>query len=650
MKKSYIILITVAILISLVIGGLIVAYFAITASAQLDMRLLEEPKSTVILDARGKTVDDGKKYVEIGEIAPSVINAFIAIEDTRFYQHNGIDFYRIMGATAKNIASFKAAEGASTITQQLIKNTHLTNEKSISRKLKEIKLARQLEKIIGKEEILEKYLNAIYFGNGFYGIGEAAQGYFQKSSYELNISESAILAGIVKSPNNYNPISDTNASIKRMKTVLMAMQKNGFISEKERNIANNYEYQPNFGYNQSNYSQSYFKIAKYQASQVLKTLNIDENTISQKKLIIETYMNEDIQRNCYSRLVASLNTIDNASGTICVADNNRVKLIAYASTENYPYSRQVGSVMKPFSVYAPALELNFASAATQILDEPTDFGGYKPSNYGGSTHGYVSLRESVMHSYNIPAVKLLNDIGINSVLPYLDKLGINVSEKERNLSLALGSNSVTPLDLLSCYSTLANNGYCMQASAIKSIKTEDNRILYNDNRTHVNVFRDDTAFIMTDILRDTAQRGTASKLKYLNIDIAAKTGTVGNDSSNTDAYTVAYTPENTFFAWFGAKKGQMDSKITGGTYPTIAIKNVIENMRNYSPSKFKVPDSVVSVPIDTNRLKQKQEIVYSALGESEYFSRFNAPKVPIDNSNINRNKSIFDKIKIIFGY
>lgn len=650
MKKSYIILITVAILISLVIGGLIVAYFAITASAQLDMSLLEEPKSTVILDARGKTVDDGKKYVKIGEIAPSVINAFIAIEDTRFYQHNGIDFYRIMGATAKNIASFKAAEGASTITQQLIKNTHLTNEKSISRKLKEIKLARQLEKRIGKEEILEKYLNAIYFGNGFYGIGEAAQGYFQKSPYELNISESAILAGIVKSPNNYNPISDTNASIKRMKTVLMAMQKNGFISEKERNTVNNYEYKPNFGYNQSNYSQSYSKIAKYQASQILKALNIDENTISQNKLIIETYMNEDIQRNCYSRLVASLNTIDNASGTICVADNNRVKLIAYASTENYPYSRQVGSVMKPFSVYAPALELNFASAATQILDEPTDFGGYKPSNYGGSTHGYVSLRESVMHSYNIPAVKLLNDIGINSALPYLDKLGINVSEKERNLSLALGSNSATPLDLLSCYSTLANNGYCMQASAIKRIKTEDNRILYADNRTHINVFRDDTAFIMTDILRDTAQRGTASKLKYLNIDIAAKTGTVGSDSGNTDAYTVAYTPDNTFFAWFGAKKGQMDSKITGGTYPTIAIKNVIENMRNYSPSIFKVPDSIVSVPIDTNRLKQKQEIVYSALGESEYFSRFNAPKVPIDNNTVNRNKSIFDKIKIIFGY
>lgn len=650
MKKSYIILITIAILISLVIGGLIVAYFAITASAQLDMSLLEEPKSTVILDARGKTVDDGKKYVKIGEIAPSVINAFIAIEDTRFYQHNGIDFYRIMGATAKNIASFKAAEGASTITQQLIKNTHLTNEKSISRKLKEIKLARQLEKRIGKEEILEKYLNAIYFGNGFYGIAEAAQGYFQKSPYELNISESAILAGIVKSPNNYNPISDTNASIKRMKTVLMAMQKNGFISEKERNTANNYEYKPNFGYNQSNYSHSYSKIAKYQVSQILKALNIDENTISQKKLIIETYMNEDIQRNCYSRLVASLNSIDNASGTICVADNNRVKLIAYASTENYPYSRQVGSVIKPFSVYAPALELNFASAATQILDEPTDFGGYKPSNYGGSTHGYVSLRESVMHSYNIPAVKLLNDIGINSVLPYLDKLGINVSEKERNLSLALGSNSATPLDLLSCYSTLANNGYCMQASAIKHIKTEDNKILYTDNRTHVNAFRDDTAFIMTDILRDTVQRGTASKLKYLNIDIAAKTGTVGSDSGNTDAYTVAYTPENTFFAWFGAKKGQMDSKITGGTYPTIAIKNLIENMRNYSSSKFKVPDSVISVPIDTNILKEKQKIVYSALGESEYFSRFNAPKVPIDNNNVNRNKSIFDKIKIIFGY
>lgn len=650
MKKSYIILISIAVLISLIAGGLIVAYFAITADAELDMSLLDEPKSTVILDEQGKTVDNGKKYIKIGEIAPSVIRAFIAIEDTRFYQHNGIDFYRIMGATAKNISKFKAAEGASTITQQLIKNTHLTNEKSISRKIKEIKLAKQLEKKIGKDEILEKYLNAIYFGNGFYGIAEASQGYFQKSPYELNIAESAILAGTVKSPNNYNPISDIEASTKRMKTVLSAMRKNEFITEKELNLANSYKYQPNCGYNQNNYSQSYSKIAKYQASQILKSMNVDENMISSKNLIIETYMDDSIQRNCYSRLVASLNSIDNASGTICVGDNNRVKLIAYASTESYPYSRQVGSVMKPFSVYAPALELNYANAATQILDEPTDFGGYKPSNYGGVTHGYVSLRESVKHSYNIPAVKLLNDIGINSALPYLDKLDIAVNEKEKNLSLALGSNSTTPLNLLSCYSTLANSGNYMTANAIKRIRTDDNKILYTDNRVQRNVFRDDTAFIMTDILRDTAMSGTASKLKYLNIDIAAKTGTVGDENGNTDAYTVAYTPDNTFLAWFGSKDGQMDSKITGGTYPTIAIKKVIENIRNYSPSKFRVPDSVVSVPIDKDRLTTSQEIVYSALGEPEYFSRFTAPKAPIDNINISRNKSIFDKIRIIFGH
>lgn len=650
MKKSYIILISIAVLISLITGGLIIAYFAVTADTELDMTLLDEPKSTVILDEQGKTVDNGKKYVKIGEIAPSVIKAFIAIEDTRFYKHNGIDFYRIMGATAKNIAKFKAAEGASTITQQLIKNTHLTNEKSISRKIKEIKLAKQLEKKIGKDEILEKYLNAIYFGNGFYGIAEASQGYFQKSPHELNIAESAILAGIVKSPNNYNPISDIEASIKRMKTVLSAMQKNGFITEKEQNLANSYRYQPNFGYNQNNYSQSYSKIAKYQASQILKSMNVDENMISSKNLIIDTYMNENMQRNCYSRLVTSLNSIDNASGTICVSDNNGVKLIAYASTESYPYSRQVGSVIKPFSVYAPALELNYANAATQILDEATDFGGYKPSNYGGTTHGYVSLRESVKHSYNIPAVKLLNDIGINSVMPYLDQLDIIVTEKEKNLSLALGSNSTTPLNLLSCYSTLANCGNYMPANAIKRIRTDDNRILYTDNRVRRNVFRDDTAFIMTDILRDTAMSGTASKLKYLNIDIAAKTGTVGDENGNTDAYTVAYTPENTFLAWFGSKDGQMDSKITGGTYPTIAIKNLIENIRNYSPSKFRVPDSVVSVPIDKDRLTNSQEIVYNALGEPEYFSRFTAPKAPIDNMNINRNKSIFDKIRIIFGH
>lgn len=650
MKKSYIILITIAVLISLIVGGLIIAYFAITSNTKLDMRLLSEPKSTIILDSRGKTVDSGKKYVKLGEIAPSVTSAFIAIEDTRFYQHNGIDLYRIMGATAKNIAKFKAAEGASTITQQLIKNTHLTNEKSISRKIKEIKLARELEKKLGKDEILEKYLNVIYFGNGFYGISEAAQGYFAKSAYELNIAESAILAGIVKSPNNYNPISDSNASIKRMKTVLSAMLKTGFISDKEYNAANNYSYQPNFGYNQSNYSQSYAKIAKYQALEILKSLNYEEKEINSNNLIIETYMDEDMQRNCYSRLLANINSINNAGGTICIADNNKAKLIAFASTENYPYTRQVGSVMKPFSVYAPALELNYASAATQIFDKPTDFGGYRPKNYGGATHGYVSLRESVMHSYNIPAVSLLNDIGIGSVLPYLDKLGFTVNDNEKNLSLALGSNSATPLTLLNSYLTLANNGNFTEVTAVKRIRNTDNKLLYSDHRNTRQVFRDDTAFIMTDILRDTAQSGTASKLKYLNMDIAAKTGTVGDENGNTDAYTVAYTSNHTFLAWFGSKKGYMDSKITGGTYPTIAIKSVIENMRNYNPSTFKVPDSVVRVPIDKNKLKQNQEIVYDPLGEEEYFSRFTAPKV-LEEKNVKRkNGSIFDKIRIIFGY
>lgn len=650
MKKSYIILITIAVLILLIAGGLIIAYFAITANTKLDMSLLSEPNSTIILDSRGKTIDFGKKYVKLGEITPSVTSAFIATEDARFYQHNGIDLYRIMGATAKNITKFKAAEGASTITQQLIKNTHLSNEKSISRKIKEIKLAKELEKKIGKDEILEKYLNVIYFGNGFYGIAEAAKGYFAKSPYELNIAESAILAGIVKSPNNYNPISDSDASIKRMKTVLSAMLKNGFITEKEFNIANNYKYQPNFGYNQNNYSHSYAKIAKYQASEILKSLKYDENEFNNNNLIIETYMDEDMQRNCYSRLVANLNSISNAGGTICVADNRKVKLIAFASTENYPYTRQVGSVMKPFSVYAPALDLNYASAATQILDEPTNFGGYTPKNYGGATHGYVSLRESVMHSYNIPAVSLLNDVGINSVIPYIEKLGFIINDNERNLSLALGSNNATPLTLLGGYSTLANNGKYTQASTVKRIKTKDNKLIYSDNRIQTNIFRDDTAFIMTDILRDTAQNGTASKLKYLNIDIAAKTGTVGNENGNTDAYTVAYTPEHTFLAWFGSKKGYMDSNITGGTYPTIAIKYVIENMRNYSPSTFTIPESVVSVPINKNKLKQNQEIVYDVSGEKEYFSRFTAPNVAEEKLVKRKNGSIFDKIRIILGY
>lgn len=624
MNRKKIMIISFILIIAAIALSMIITYFAITGSVKLDKAKLENINETpLLLDGKGEEIAMPKQsYVPINEISDDIKNAFVSIEDKRFYKHNGVDYRRIIGAALKNVKSMGFKEGASTITQQLIKNTHLDNEKTISRKLKEWKLARQLEHEYSKDKILEIYLNKIYFGNGIYGINNACLRYYNKTPMEVTLGEAATLAGLVKSPNNYSPLNNVNKAYERRNVVLNSMLENKYISEYSHNQAINEKIKTYNGYQLSAYNSSYVSNVLIEAKKIIPYINNEYTVI--------TYLDQEMQKNAMQKLDSTISDL-NANGVLMSLDNANYGINSFASNikDIDSIRRQGGSTIKPFITYMPAMELNTISSATQILDEQININGYSPNNYGGGYHGYVSVRESIAHSYNIPSVKILNTIGIESAIESAKRLGFEFNSDEQNLSLALGTNTVTPRQIISAYAALANGGYFKKALFINKILDKHGNLVYINNSTPNKVYNNDNSYIMTNMLMTTAQSGTAAKLKYFDFDIAAKTGTVGGSEGNTDAYCSAYDTKNTFLAWIGNKDKLLPLSVTGGVHPTIMIKNLINALPNYQPGNFEIPESVIKVPINMALLKSKQIVEYSKDGVDEYFTMFNAPEIPM---------------------
>ncbi|MBQ8446781.1 MAG: transglycosylase domain-containing protein, partial [Clostridia bacterium] len=376
-------------------------YVAVTKNIAIDpQKLMLNEKSIVVYDQNGEPIKgvsalSRAQTVTIAEIPQHVKDAFICTEDKRFYKHGGFDTLRFGRAVLNNLKAGSFKEGASTISQQLIKNTHLTQEKTVKRKLQEWKLTRQLEKRYTKDEILEKYLNTIYFGHNCFGIVSAADFYFQKSPRELSLADSAILAGLVKSPNYYSPFKNPERCQKRKNSVLNLMQKNGKITEIQQKAAQN-EPLPLLNPLQKNTGFLHFVF--------------DELTdISEKydftvggHVEIETCLDPKLQ--CELEELAT--SVTETDKIIMVLDNERHLFKACVSSVGN-IKRLPGSLIKPLLIYAPALEENVLAPATPILDEKINYHGYSPENYGGIYHGYVSMREAVEKSLNVPAVKCL---------------------------------------------------------------------------------------------------------------------------------------------------------------------------------------------------------------------------------------------------
>ncbi len=659
--------------------GLLIFLNSIASTVTLDdldkNKLVAKYSNIDVYDNDNNIISKATSIAKIDELHDYTKNAFIAIEDKEFYNHSGLNYKRIVGAMINNIKSGSFSEGASTISQQLVKNTQLSSDKTIERKIKEMYITQELEKEYSKNEILEMYLNNIYFGASAYGIENASLTYFGKSAKDLTIAQSAVLAGLIKSPGTYSPINNIDKCIARRNIVLKEMLKDGYIDDTQFNDAISEEitlYSSNILDNQDNLSANYDYIQKalLEASQIL---NISIDAIRDNGYKIYTYMDQEMQNTVYDIINSEKYIVKNSNGKDCqgllvVIDNKTNNICAFASNTNYDMSnlvRQPGSAIKPIMVYAPALDCGIINPMTKILDEEINIDGYKPHNVGNVYHGYTSIRDSVAYSLNIPAVKIMQELGVDYCKDYAKQFNINFEESDNGLALALGgfSQGVTLDTLTNAYTTFANLGYFAPQTTIKEIKNKYGMTIYKDCRIKSKIINDDTAYLTTSLLIDGVKYGTSKRLNTLKVDIAGKTGTVAvsGTNKNSDAISIAYTTDYTVGSWLGnytfENACNLDSSNNGGTYATSAVRDTFRYLNSIkAPQTFVVPDSVVKCKINNMQYMRDNVVTLasSTIDEryiiEDYFSKRFLPSddgFVIKDCNINVEYHDSENIAII---
>lgn len=594
-----------------------------------------------------------RSIVNIDELPTYVLDAFVETEDKRFYSHNGYDLKRIIKAGIVNITSKSKSQGASTISQQLIKNALLSNEKTYSRKLQEVILAMKLEKEFSKKEILEMYINTIYFGSNAFGIENASLTYFNKSSKDLTLNEACCLAGIIKSPSYYSPKYNYNNAISRRNIVAKNMLNAGKINLDQYNsvINSNLTIETN-----TNIDNSYEKCAILEACRLL---NISERNLINKQYAIITFMNNQLQNEVKeinsNVITANKNKFNTHLDSLSIVVNNQGQVLSYFENSNYNLSnltRQSASILKPLAVYLPAIQHNILSPATKILDEEIDYSGYSPTNADKLYHGYISAKEALSQSYNIPAVKILDCIGLEKSRECLNKLGINIANSDLNLSLALGATKkgVNVMNIVQAYNTIASLGYHNELCFVKEIIDKNGNSIYKHKTFSEKVFNEDDCYLLTEMLKETAKTGTAKRLNSLNLNVASKTGTANNGNSNTDLYNVSYTTEHTVFSWIAnVKDNILPNEMLSSVQPTEINKQILSTLySNANPKDFVKPESIQYLPYDLIEYEENNRIITPTTSLDryiayDYFKECNPPlKIEINNDvelNVDIDKS-----------
>ena len=624
--------------------------FGVDEWADFDVyRITGCDRTTVILDADDQELtklhgSEDRIWVSLNELSQDTLHAFVSAEDARFFEHDGVDIIRIAGAVVADIKAGGYVQGASTISQQLIKLSHLSSEKTISRKAEEAALAYEMERRYSKSEILEMYLNYVYFGGGYYGIEAASLGYFGVHASELTLSQSAMLAGILKSPSGYAPHINYAASIKRRDNILRLMNEYGYITEESRNEASA-ERPTIIKGKQEQYSGYYTDAAAKSAAAILG-ITVDE--LIRGGYTIYTAMERNIQSCCESLFENDeLFPAEDSEGAIVVLEPSSGLVLAMVGGRSYSGSlsfnraadirRQPGSVIKPVIAYAPAFEYLGYTAADMILDEETVFADYMPSNYGDKYYGWVTLREAVTKSLNIPAVKTLSAVGIDRAKAFAESLGIEFDPEDNSLALALGgfTYGVSPLQIAGAYSCFASGGLYSTPSLIRKITNRTGATVYEYRAEKRRVISAGNAYILTSMLKSVVTEGTGHRLNNLNIPIAGKTGTVGLAGGNRDAWMVGYTPEYTAVAWQGYdsdRLGLLPSSATGGTYPALMLYELFKQLYpNGREGDFDKPNGVRQCVIDLLALKRSHEIALAngmtpeSSRMTEYFTEETAP-------------------------
>lgn len=649
-KKINRLFIKLCIFICIIFCGALCGFTILYNSYNLDLSKLTAKNNGIYVYAKDKKSEtlynSNRGIIEIDKLPNYVINAFVDVEDKRFFEHNGYDLKRIVKSTIVNLQTKSKSQGASTISQQLIKNSLLSNEKTYTRKLKEVILSMKMEKKFSKMEILEMYLNTIYFGSNAYGIENASQIYFGKSASDLTIAESCTLAGIIRSPKLYSPIINKENAKKRRNLVAKIMLNANHLSNEEYQEVLNTEITTK---KQENSNQDYIREAILEACSLL---SISERELINSQYSIETYEDINAQKlvntsnfNTIKQYEDDLNTnVDSVSMLM----DNAGHIIAYIENSDYDLhnmKRQLASTIKPFAVYLPCIKHNMLTSKTHILDEEIDYSNFKPKNADGKFHGYVTAEYALSHSLNIPSVKLLDSIGLKEAKKTLDDFGLNVSRDDMNLTLALGAtkNGETLRNLCHAYSILSNQGIDKGATFVKAIYDKSGNTVYKNEDYSETVESADNCFLLTDMLKETAKTGTARRLNDLNLPIAAKTGTASTTNGCTDVYSIAYTTEHTLLTWAGnISNTYLNSTIKSSTLPTDVNKTVLEKLYANSPDDFIVPESIVKLPYDRSILENEHIIVSPTREHERYndYAYFKSSLPPQKYVNDNLNLSV----------
>ena len=562
--------------------------------------------------------------IPLSDVPDLVQKAFISAEDARFYEHPGVDVIRIVGAAWADIKAGGYVQGASTISQQLIKLSHLTADKTISRKLEEAVLACQMETRYSKDEILEMYLNYVYFGGGYYGIEAAALGYFGVHAKDLSVAQGAMLAGILKSPSNYAPHLDFEASLARRDTVLSLMAEYGYLDDQGLADAKGETMVILHDGTASEEGRNYYVDAALQDA--MEILQIDSETLLSGGYRIYTAMDSAIQNQCEAIFQQDDLFPGDAQGAIVVqeAGTGLIRAMvggrgaydtAMAFNRATDIRRQPGSVIKPVIAYAPALEGYGYTAATMLLDEPTTFAEYSPRNFGNQYYGWVTLREAVTRSLNVPAVKVLSDIGVSAGKAFAQSCGIPFDPQDTSLTLALGgfTYGVSPLQIAGAYAAFASQGIYNTPTCIQRITDSAGKELYVYEPENRRVMSEQNAYILTSMLQSAIQEGTGHRLKDLDIPLAGKTGTVGEGEGNRDAWMACYSADYAAAVWIGydtSQDGALPQDATGGKYPALILEQLFQGLyQDRAPKEFSMPSGVNAYKLDKRTLEMFHEPV-----------------------------------------
>lgn len=562
--------------------------------------------------------------IPLSDVPDLVQKAFISAEDARFYEHPGVDVIRIVGAAWADIKAGGYVQGASTISQQLIKLSHLTADKTISRKLEEAVLACQMETRYSKDEILEMYLNYVYFGGGYYGIEAAALGYFGVHAKDLSVAQGAMLAGILKSPSNYAPHLDFEASLARRDTVLSLMAEYGYLDDQGLADAKGETMVILHDGTASEEGRNYYVDAALQDA--MEILQIDSETLLSGGYRIYTAMDSAIQNQCEAIFQQDDLFPGDAQGAIVVqeAGTGLIRAMvggrgaydtAMAFNRATDIRRQPGSVIKPVIAYAPALEGYGYTAATMLLDEPTTFAEYSPRNFGNKYYGWVTLREAVTRSLNVPAVKVLSDIGVSAGKAFAQSCGIPFDPQDTSLTLALGgfTYGVSPLQIAGAYAAFASQGIYNTPTCIQRITDSAGKELYVYEPENRRVMSEQNAYILTSMLQSAIQEGTGHRLKDLDIPLAGKTGTVGEGEGNRDAWMACYSADYAAAVWIGydtSQDGALPQDATGGKYPALILEQLFQGLyQDRAPKEFSMPSGVNAYKLDKRTLEMFHEPV-----------------------------------------